>query len=589
MASAHAQGHSHDHAHGSYLTPKGGFWTTVLDWATTVDHKKIGMMYLVAILFMFFLGGLAALAVRTELFQPVRIDAQTGAITGQLLANWFYAEPTMAQGNDVYNIAFTLHGAIMVFMVIVPSIPASLGNFLLPIMLGTKDVAFPRLNLLSWYIYVIGSMFAVGAILLGGVDTGWTFYTPYSTSTGNEFGKLTLMVMAAFILGFSSILTGLNFIVTVHKLRAPGMGWFDMPLFVWAVYSSAIIQVLATPVIGITLLLLVFERTFNVGIFDPSLGGDPVLYQHFFWFYSHPVVYVMILPGMGIISDVLAVHSHKKIFGYRAIAYSSLGIAAVSFIVWGHHMFTSMSELASAVFSGLTFLVAIPTAVKVFNWISTLYKGSIAFTTPMVYALIFLFLFSIGGLTGLPLGTLSTDLHLHDSYFVVAHFHYVMMGGTIMALMAGLHHWWPKFFGRMYNENAALFCALIVFVGFNLTFFTQFYLGSQGMPRRYASYIDEFTSLHQISTYGSYLLGLGFLGHLFVFLHSLAAGRVAPQNPWGGLTLEWVAASPPVEHNFDHDPVVKHGPYDFETTVPPGWTPDEYPIPAENLRTAGSH
>ena len=589
MASAHAQGHSHDHAHGSYLTPKGGFWTTVLDWATTVDHKKIGMMYLVEILFMFFLGGLAALAVRTELFQPVRVDAQTGAITGQLLANWFYAEPTMAQGNDVYNIAFTLHGAIMVFMVIVPSIPASLGNFLLPIMLGTKDVAFPRLNLLSWYIYVIGSMFAVGAILLGGVDTGWTFYTPYSTSTGNEFGKLTLMVMAAFILGFSSILTGLNFIVTVHKLRAPGMGWFDMPLFVWAVYSSAIIQVLATPVIGITLLLLVFERTFNVGIFDPSLGGDPVLYQHFFWFYSHPVVYVMILPGMGIISDVLAVHSHKKIFGYRAIAYSSLGIAAVSFIVWGHHMFTSMSELASAVFSGLTFLVAIPTAVKVFNWISTLYKGSIAFTTPMVYALIFLFLFSIGGLTGLPLGTLSTDLHLHDSYFVVAHFHYVMMGGTIMALMAGLHHWWPKFFGRMYNENAALFCALIVFVGFNLTFFTQFYLGSQGMPRRYASYIDEFTSLHQISTYGSYLLGLGFLGHLFVFLHSLAAGRVAPQNPWGGLTLEWVAASPPVEHNFDHDPVVKHGPYDFETTVPPGWTPDEYPIPAENLRTAGSH
>ncbi len=588
MASAHAQGHLHDHAHGSYLTPKGGFWTTVLDWATTVDHKKIGMMYLVAILFMFFLGGLAALAVRTELLHPVRVDG-AGAVTGQLLANWFYAEPTMAQGNDVYNIAFTLHGAIMVFMVIVPSIPASLGNFLLPIMLGTKDVAFPRLNLLSWYIYVIGSMFAVGAILLGGVDTGWTFYTPYSTSTGNEFGKLTLMVMAAFILGFSSILTGLNFIVTVHKLRAPGMGWFDMPLFVWAVYSSAIIQVLATPVIGITLLLLVFERTFNVGIFDPSLGGDPVLYQHFFWFYSHPVVYVMILPGMGIISDVLAVHSHKKIFGYRAIAYSSLGIAAVSFIVWGHHMFTSMSELASAVFSGLTFLVAIPTAVKVFNWISTLYKGSIAFTTPMVYALIFLFLFSIGGLTGLPLGTLSTDLHLHDSYFVVAHFHYVMMGGTIMALMAGLHHWWPKFFGRMYNENAALFCALIVFVGFNLTFFTQFYLGSQGMPRRYASYIDEFTSLHQISTYGSYLLGLGFLGHLFVFLHSLAAGRVAPQNPWGGLTLEWVAASPPVEHNFDHDPVVKHGPYDFETTVPPGWTPDEYPIPAENLRTAGSH
>lgn len=578
---------AHDHAHGSYLTPKGGFWTTVFDWATTVDHKKIGVMYLVAILFMFFLGGLAAIAVRTELYHPVRVS-ETGQVTGQLLT-MFYAEPTMAKGNDAYNIAFTLHGAIMVFMVIVPSIPASLGNFFLPIMLGTKDVAFPRLNLLSWYVYVIGSMFAVGAILLGGVDTGWTFYTPYSTSTGNEFGKLTLMVLAAFILGFSSILTGLNFIVTVHKLRAPGMGWFDMPLFVWAVYSSAIIQVLATPVIGITLLLLCFERLFNVGIFDPSLGGDPVLYQHFFWFYSHPVVYVMILPGMGIISDVLAVHSQKHVFGYRAIAYSSLGIAAVSFVVWGHHMFTSMSEVASAVFSGLTFLVAIPTAVKVFNWIMTLYKGSIAFTTPMVYALIFLFLFSIGGLTGLPLGTLSTDLHLHDSYFVVAHFHYVMMGGTIMALMAGIHHWWPKMFGRMYNEPAAIVCALIVFVSFNVTFFTQFYLGSQGMPRRYASYIDEFQMLHQLSTIGSYGLLLGFVGHFFVFLHSLAAGRLAPQNPWGGLTLEWVAASPPVEHNFDHDPVVKHGPYDFETTVPPGWKPEDYPIPAENLRAVRAH
>jgi cytochrome c oxidase subunit 1 len=565
---------AHDHAHGSYLTPKGGFWTTVFDWATTVDHKKIGVMYLVAILFMFFLGGLAAIAVRTELFYPVRVS-DTGVVSGQLLT-MFYAEPTMAKGNDAYN-------------VIVPSIPASLGNFFLPIMLGTKDVAFPRLNLLSWYVYVVGSMFAVGAILLGGVDTGWTFYTPYSTTAGNEFGKLTLMVLAAFILGFSSILTGLNFIVTVHKLRAPGMGWFDMPLFVWAVYSSAIIQVLATPVIGITLLLLCFERLFNVGIFDPSLGGDPVLYQHFFWFYSHPVVYVMILPGMGIISDVLAVHSQKHVFGYRAIAYSSLGIAAVSFVVWGHHMFTSMSELASAVFSGLTFLVAIPTAVKVFNWIMTLYKGSIAFTTPMVYALIFLFLFSIGGLTGLPLGTLSTDLHLHDSYFVVAHFHYVMMGGTIMALMAGIHHWWPKMFGRMYNEPAAIFFALVVFVSFNVTFFTQFYLGSQGMPRRYASYIDEFQVLHQLSTIGSYGLLVGFIGHFFVFLHSLAAGRLAPQNPWGGLTLEWVAASPPVEHNFDHDPVVKHGPYDFETTVPPGWKPEDYPIPAENLRAARAH
>ena len=575
-----AVGHDAGGHHGSYLTPKGSFWTTVIDWATTVDHKKIGVMYLFAVLFMFFLGGVSAILVRTELLDPVRIAA-SGEVTGQMFAP--ADQTSVAAGNEIYNRLFTLHGAIMVFMVIVPSIPGSLGNFILPLMLGAKDVAFPRLNLLSWYIYVIGSLFAVTSIILGGVDTGWTFYTPYSTTTGNEFGRLVFMILGAFILGFSSILTGLNFIVTVHKLRAPGMGWFDMPLFVWALYSSAIIQVLATPVIGITLLLLVLERALRVGIFDPAIGGDPVLYQHFFWFYSHPVVYVMILPGMGIISDVIAVQSHKKIFGYRAIAYSSLGIAAVSFLVWGHHMFTSMSELAAAVFSALTFLVAIPTAVKVFNWISTLYKGSITMNTPMLYTLIFLFLFSIGGLTGLPLGTLSTDLHLHDSYFVVAHFHYVMMGGTIMAMMAGIHHWWPKMFGKMYWEPGAMISAIIVFVSFNVTFFTQFFLGTQGMPRRYASYVDEFQIYHVISTIGSYGLFLGFVGHFFVFLHSLAAGKPAPQNPWGGLTMEWEAASPPTEHNFEHEPLCKHGPYDFDTTVPPGWDPKDYPIPAENL------
>lgn len=572
--------HPSGHNEGSYLDRKGGFWATVYDWATTVDHKKIGVMYLFAILFMFFLGGVAALAVRLELLVPVTVDA-AGVVHGQLFRPADAGSSNIALGNNIYNRLFTLHGAIMVFMVIVPSVPASLGNFLLPLMLGAKDVAFPRLNLLSWYIYVFGSIFAVSSIALGGVDTGWTFYTPYSLSTDAEHPKVVLMVMGAFILGFSSILTGLNFIVTVHKLRAPGMGWFDLPLFVWAIYSSAIIQVLATPVIGITLLLLSFERIFKIGIFDPALGGDPVLYQHFFWFYSHPVVYVMILPGMGIISDVLAVQSHKRIFGYRAIAYASLGIAAVSFIVWGHHMFTSMSEKASVVFSALTFLVAIPTAVKMFNWIGTLYKGSITLNTPMLYALMFLFLFAIGGLTGLPLGALSTDLHLHDSYFVVAHFHYVMMGGTIIALMSGIHHWWPKMFGRMYNERAALTGAVLVFVGFNITFFTQFLLGTQGMPRRYASYLPEYQFLHQVSTVGSWILFLGFLVHLFVFLASLTIGKKAPQNPWGGLTLEWVAASPPIEHNFAHEPIVTHGPYDFDTVVPPDWNPKDYPIPAQ--------
>lgn len=579
---------SHDHHHeGSYLEGPSGFWARVWQWASTVDHKKIGVMYLFAVMFMFFLGGVAALAVRMELLDPVRMSEQSGVAveTGHILKSMLGAMvPEKVLGNEVYNRAFTLHGAIMVFMFIVPSIPASLGNFFLPIMLGAKDVAFPRLNLLSWYIYVFGSIFGVASILMGGVDTGWTFYTPYSLTTDADHWRVVLMVLAAFILGFSSILTGMNFIVTVHKLRAPGMGWFDMPLFIWALYATSIIQVLATPVIGITLLLLVFERIMKIGIFDPAMGGDPVLYQHFFWFYSHPVVYVMILPAMGIISEMIAVHCRKHIFGYRAIAFSSLGIAAVSFLVWGHHMFTAMGELAAMLFSALTFLVAIPTAIKVFNWIATLYKGSIAINTPMCYTLAFLFLFSIGGLTGLPLGALATDLHLHDSYFVVAHFHYVMMGGTVIAFVGGIHHWWPKIFGRMYNEKVGMIGCAIVFIGFNVTFFTQFILGTQGMPRRYANYVDEFIILHRISSAGSLLLFIGFVIHFFNFVHSLIAGPKAPPNPWGGLTLEWEAESPPIEHNFHHEPIVKHGPYDFDTVVPPHCDPKDYPLPPAAAR-----
>ncbi|MDX2146008.1 MAG: cbb3-type cytochrome c oxidase subunit I [Planctomycetota bacterium] len=541
-------------------------------------------MYLAAVLFMFFLGGVAALAVRLELLEPVR--AVNNQVTGQMLpqiAELFGlgGAENAAWGNDLYNRFFTIHGAIMVFMVIVPSVPASLGNFLLPIMLGAKDVAFPRLNLLSWYVYFIGSIFAVLALVLGGADTGWTFYTPYSITTDAEYWKVTFMVLGAFVLGFSSILTGINFVVTVHKLRAPGMGWFDMPLFVWAVYSTAIIQVLATPVIGITLLLLIFERVFRIGIFDPALGGDPVLYQHFFWFYSHPVVYVMILPGFGIISELIAVHAHKKIFGYRAVAFASLGVAAVSFLVWGHHMFTSQGELSGAIFSALTFLVAIPTAVKFFNWIATLYKGSVAWNTPMLYAMSFLFLFSIGGLTGLPLGALATDMHLHDSYFVVAHFHYVMMGGTIIAFMGGIHHWWPKMTGKMYNEMLGIIGCIVVFIGFNVTFFTQFIMGVQGMPRRYATYVDQFQSWHVVSTIGSFILLVGFLIHAANFAVSLVMGRKAPANPWGGLTLEWTTDSPPETHNFPREPLVTHGPYDYERTVPPHWDPKDYPLPAD--------
>lgn len=572
---AHGDHGGHDH-HRSYLESYGSIWNNIKAWGTTVDHKKIGVMYLFAILFMFFLGGVAAIALRTELFYPVRqsVNAAGETVTsGQL-----FQDGGVGTSNAIYNRLFTLHGAIMVFMFIIPSVPAALGNFLLPLMIGAKDVAFPRLNLMSWYIYVFGSIFAVASILGGGVDTGWTFYTPYSAMTDAEYWRVVAMVLGAFILGFSSILTGLNFVVTVHKLRAPGMGFFDMPLFVWAIYSTALIQVLATPVLAITLLLLVAERLFHIGIFDPRMGGDPVLFQHFFWFYSHPAVYIMILPGMAIINETLAVHSRKRIFGYRAVAFSSLAIAAISFLVWGHHMFTSQGEIASAVFSALTFLVAIPTAVKMFNWTSTLYKGTISFTTPMLYTLSFLFLFTIGGLTGLPLGALATDIHLTDSYFVVAHFHYVMMGGTVIALMAGLHHWWPKMFGKMYWEPGAKLGCFLVFIGFNTTFFIQFIMGSQGMPRRYASYVDEFTWMHQVSTIGSYILLLGFLTHLFVFVHSLVAGAKAPANPWGGLSMEWEAASPPIEHNFEHEPVVKHGPYDFDDVVPPHCDPKDYPL-----------
>ncbi|MCB9837776.1 MAG: cbb3-type cytochrome c oxidase subunit I [Phycisphaeraceae bacterium] len=549
---------------------------TVWDWATTIDHKKIGVMYMFATTFMFFLGGMFALMVRLELFTPTMTN-DAGQIVGQLFAN------------DVYNRMFTLHGVIMVFLFIIPAIPAAFGNFLLPIMLGAKDVAFPRLNLMSWYIYLFGATLAVVALIGGGVDTGWTFYTPYSITGTAMHQQVFLVTLAAFILGFSSIFTGLNFVVTVHKLRAPGMGWFDMPLFVWAIYATSLIQVLATPVLGITVLLLAIEQAFHIGIFDPALGGDPVLYQHFFWFYSHPAVYIMILPGMGIMSELVTVHARKRIFGYKAIAFSSLGIAAVSFIVWGHHLFTAQTAMANAIFSALTFFVAIPSAIKVFNWVATLYKSSIAFTTPMLYALGFMFTFTIGGVTGLFLATIATDINLHDTYFVVAHFHYVMMGGAGIALFGGMHHWWPKMFGKMYNERAGILGFFFVFVGFNTTFFIQFLMGSQGMPRRYATYIPEFEIYHQISTVGSWLLLIGFLIHLANFTHSLLKGPKAPRNPWGGLTLEWTTDSPPIEHNFHHEPVIHHGPYDYDDVVPPFCDEKDFPLPAPLKPGAAKH
>jgi len=523
----------------NYLTHSSGFWS----WAATLDHKRIGVMYLISILLMFFVGGMAATAIRIHLMVP----------QGLLFSH------------DTYNKFFSVHGIIMVFLVIIPGVPAALGNFVLPIMLGAKDVAFLRLNLISYYMYVTGALLAIYTLAMGGVNTGWTFYTPYSTSSQSV--GLVSIVTAAFILGFSSIFTGLNFIVTIHKLRPPGMSWFRLPLFLWAVYATAIIQVLATPVLGITLLLLIVEKTLHMGIFDPKLGGDPVLFQHFFWFYSHPAVYIMILPAMGVISEIIAVHSRKHIFGYKMIAFSSIAIAIFGFLVWGHHMFTSgQSQLMNMIFSALTYSVSIPSAIKVFNWLATIYRGSLQLNTAMLYGLGFIFIFMIGGLTGLFLGALAVDVHLQDTYFVIAHFHYVMMGSAILAFVAGIHHWWPKITGRMYNENWGRIGWALIFIGFNGTFLPQFVMGTQGMPRRYAQYIPMYQPYHVASSVGAIVMALGFLFTAFYLLHSLYRGRKAPANPWGGATLEWACSSPPPHDNFAFPPPVTD-PYDYSNLV----------------------
>jgi len=529
-----------------YLTHTHG----LRSWLLTRDHKRIGIMYLFSILAAFALGGLFALIVRTQLLAP------NGTI---FTTNTQY---------DHYNQIFTLHGAIMIFLVLIPGIPSILGNFILPIMLGARDVAFPRLNLLSYYLYVAGAMIVILSIILGAVDTGWTFYTPYSSDTdiGSQ-DAVSVMVFGIFILGFSSILTGMNFIVSIHKLRSPGMHWFRIPLFLWSLYATAIIQVLATPILAITLLLLIMERTLHVGIFSPRYGGDPILFQHFFWFYSHPAVYIMILPAMGIITEVIPTFSRKPIFGYKFIAVSSLAIAIIGFLVWGHHMFPNgQSTLISMIFSFLTMCVAIPSAIKVWNWLATMYKGSIALQTPMCYALTFLFLFTIGGLTGIFLGTLSINVHVHDTYFVVAHFHYVMFGGTLMGFLAGLHYWWPKITGKLYNENLARTACALIFLGFITTFLPQFIAGTQGMPRRSATYLPKFESYHVLSSLGAYLQLLGFILAAAVLIHSLFRGKKSPPNPWGGATLEWACPSPPPPENFITPPIVTD-PYDHSNLI----------------------
>ncbi|HXF06903.1 MAG TPA: cytochrome c oxidase subunit I [Blastocatellia bacterium] len=512
----------------------------IKSWLLTTDHKRIAWLYLASITLFFFVGGFFAVLIRLELMTP----------QGDLVEA------------ETYNKLFTMHGLFMIFFFLIPSIPAVLGNFLVPMMIGAPDLAFPRLNLASWYIYIAGATLALVAAVTGGVDTGWTFYTPYSSIYSNT--NVVLAALGIFITGFSSILTGINFIVTIHKMRAPGLTWFRLPLFIWAHYATSIIMVLGTPVLAVTIVLVAIERIFRIGFFDPALGGDPVLFQHLFWFYSHPAVYIMILPGMGVISELVTCFSRKRIFGYSFVAFSSLAIAVVGFLVWGHHMFvSSQSVYASMIFSILSFVVAVPSAIKVFNWTATLYKGSISLQTPMLYALGFIGLFTIGGMTGLALAALGLDVHVHDTYFVVAHFHYIMVGGMVMAYLGGLHFWWPKMTGRMYPEWWGRLSALIIFVGFNLAFFPQFLLGYLGMPRRYHAYPEEFQVLNVMSSAGASILGIGYLIPMIYFIWSMRYGAQAGPNPWQAKGLEWQTPSPPPTENFPITPVVTEDAYAY--------------------------
>jgi cytochrome c oxidase subunit 1 len=533
--------------HRSYLAEGH----TVMSWLTTTDHKRIAVLYALSITVFFFIGGIAIGLVRLELIHP---------------QGWFLS-------SDAYNRLFTLHGIIMVWFFLVPSIPATMGNFLLPLMIGAHDVAFPRLNLLSWYLYVIGALFTIYVLIAGGVDTGWTFYPPFSSNYSN--GHVVAAAAGVFVVGFSSIATGVNFVVTAHMLRARGMTWFRLPLFVWAMYTTSLVMVLATPVLAMSLLLIMAERLFGLPVFDAAHGGDPVLFQHIFWFYSHPAVYIMILPAMGVISEVFACFSRRQVFGYAFMVYALLSIAVIGFMVWGHHMFVAgQSQLANLVFSFLSFMVAVPSAIKVFNWLATMYRGQIGFEAPMLYALGFLGLFTIGGLTGLFLASVPIDIATTDSYFVVAHFHTIMVGGSVSAFMAGIHYWWPKVTGRLYNEFWAQFAAITMFLGFNVTFLPQFVMGWEGMPRRYHVYPDVFQVWHVISTGGAVILAVAYLLPLVYLGWSLLYGEKSPDNPWHATGLEWQTTSPPPKENFVRAPVIDVAPYMYHETGDPR-EPDE--------------
>ena len=520
----------------SYVTSEN----TISSWLLTKDHKRIALLFFASITFFFFIGGIAATLIRMHLATPEGL-----------------LQP------DIYNRMFTMHGIVMMWFFLIPSIPTTLGNFIIPLAIGAHDLAFPRINLASWYVFNLSGLVLLYALIMGGIDTGWTFYTPYSTLFAN--GYVIAATLAVFINGFSSIMTGLNFVVTIHRLRAPGMTWMRLPLFVWGIYSVSLVMLLATPVLAMTVLLVAMERFMGVGIFDPARGGDPLLFQHMFWFYSHPAVYIMILPAMGVVSELITCYVRRPIFGYTGMTYALMSIAIISFFVWGHHMFTAGISIYSAVvFSLMTFFVAVPSAIKVFNWTASLHKGSITFDAPMLYALGFVLLFTIGGLTGLIVATVALDVHLQDTYFVIAHFHYIMVGGTVSAFFGGLHYWWPKITGRLYPEMWARMAALLTFVGFNLTFFPQFILGYLGMPRRYYAYPPEWQAWNVLSSAGASILAVGYILPLGYLGWSLLRGERAAPNPWRATGLEWQTSSPPPKHNFERTPVVTAGPYLYD-------------------------